>query len=79
MEVRQLSKPDFQTMSQRELQAYVLAHRDDKAAFYAYVDKLHADANWVEMSPFQSLEDVEGHAEFVEHVRNSSEPRDNAV
>ncbi len=79
MEVRQLSKPDFQTMSQRDLQTYVLAHRDDKAAFYAYVDKLHAEANWVEMPPFQSLEDVEGHAEFVEHVRSSSEPRDNAL
>ncbi len=29
-------------MSQKELQKYVLAHREDKAAFYAYIDRLHA-------------------------------------
>lgn len=79
MEVRQLSQPDFQTMSQRDLQAYVLAHRDDKAAFQAYVDRLHAEANWVEMPPLRSLEDVESHPEFVEHVRSGAEPRDNSV
>ncbi|MEO1353519.1 MAG: hypothetical protein AAFW84_32985 [Cyanobacteria bacterium J06635_15] len=72
-----MSKPNFQTMSRSDLHAYVLSHRDDQDAFYAYVDKLHAEANWVEMPPLQSLEDLSNHPEFVEHVRNNSESRDN--
>lgn len=42
-----MSKPNFQAMNQKDLHNYVLAHRDDQEAFYAYVDKLHAEANWV--------------------------------
>jgi hypothetical protein len=79
MEVCAMSKPNFQAISQKELHTYVLAHRDDQEAFYAYVDKLHAEANWVEMPPLQSLEDLENYPEFLEYVRNGSEPRDNAV
>jgi hypothetical protein len=79
MEVCAVSRPNFQAMSRKDLQTYVLAHRDDQEAFYAYVDKLHAEANWVEMPPLQSLEDLENYPEFVEQVRNSSEPRDNAT
>jgi hypothetical protein len=79
MEVCAMSKPNFQKMSQKDLQTYVLAHRDDQEAFYAYIDKLHAEANWVEMPPLQSLEDLENYPEFIERVRSSSEPRDNAI
>jgi hypothetical protein len=61
-------------MNQKELQAYVLAHRDDQEAFYAYVDKLHAEATWVEMPPLQSLDDLDNYPEFLEHVRSVSEP-----
>jgi hypothetical protein len=74
-----MSKPNFQAMIQKDLQAYVLAHRDDQEAFYAYVDKLHTEATWVEMPPLQSLEDLENYPEFVERIRNSSEPRDNTI
>lgn len=34
-------KPDFQMMTKRELRTYMLSHRDDDEAFYAYVDKVH--------------------------------------
>ncbi|MBO1346349.1 MAG: hypothetical protein EBE86_002600 [Hormoscilla sp. GUM202] len=34
-------KPNFQRMTKKDLRAYVLAHRDDDEAFYAYVDKMH--------------------------------------
>jgi hypothetical protein len=60
-------------MSRNDLHNYVLAHRDDREAFYAYVDKLHAEANWVEMPPIQSLEDFEKYPDFVERVRDGSE------
>ncbi len=36
-----MSKPDFSVMSEQELRAYVLSHRQDKAAFEAYLDKVH--------------------------------------
>ena len=32
-------KPDFQSMSVKELRAYVLEHREDDEAFYALVDR----------------------------------------
>lgn len=74
-----MSKPNFQVMSQKELHDYVLAHRDDREAFYAYVDKLHAEGNWIEMPPLQSEQDLENYPEFIERMRKNSEPRDNVV
>ena len=74
-----MSKPNFQEMSRKELHAYVLAHRDDQEAFYTYVDRLHAEATWIEMPPLQSAEDLENYPEFLEYIRKSAEPRDKAV
>jgi hypothetical protein len=67
-----MSKPKFQAMSQKELQDYVLAHRDDQEAFYAYVDKLHAEASWIEMPPLESLQDLDKYPEFIERFRGNS-------
>lgn len=36
-----MNRPNFQTMSRKELRAYILAHREDNEAFYAFVDRLH--------------------------------------
>ena len=33
-------KPNFSALSKTELKNYILAHRDDQEAFYAYMDKL---------------------------------------
>lgn len=60
-----MTQPNFQAMSMKELQRYVLNHRDDQAAFYAYVDKLNAEATWVEMPPIESVEDFQNYPEFV--------------
>ncbi len=35
-------KPDFQSMSMKELRTYVLEHREDDEAFYALVDRRRA-------------------------------------
>jgi len=67
-----MSNPNFQAMSLKDLQAYVLSHRDDQEVFYAYVDKLHAEADWVDIPPSQSLADLENQTEFAEHVRVNS-------
>ncbi|MBX9254674.1 hypothetical protein H1Q63_12070 [Desmonostoc muscorum CCALA 125] len=71
-----MSKPNFEAMSIKELHTYVLAHRDDMEAFYAYVDKLHAQATWIEMPPLQSLDDLQNYPEFLEKLSNGSESKD---
>ena len=74
-----MSQPDFKLMSRKDLHIYVLNHREDQEAFYAYVDKLHVEAAWVEMPALESVEDLENYPEFIDHLRKSVEPRDNAV
>ena len=67
-----MEKPNFSEMSTKELRAYVMAHRDDDEAFYAYVDKLHAEANWVEHPPLKSIEDMENYPELLERFRQDT-------
>jgi len=43
MEVRMSGNKNFSAMTATELRAYVLAHRDEEEALYAYLDKLHAE------------------------------------
>jgi hypothetical protein len=74
-----VSKPNFQTMSQKELHRYVLDHRGDQEAFYAYVDKLHAEGNWIEMPAIDSVQDLEKYPEFTSRFRTESEPPDQMV
>jgi pyoverdine/dityrosine biosynthesis protein Dit1 len=71
-----MSMLNFQTMSQKELHNYVIAHREDQDAFYAYVDKLHNEGNWVEMPAVDSVEDLERYPEFVAKSQRNSESRD---
>lgn len=71
-----MSQPNFQAMSQRELHDYVLEHRADQAAFYAYVDKLHAEGHWIEMPAVESVQDLEKYPQFTARCRNGLEPRD---
>ncbi|MEM8780406.1 MAG: hypothetical protein AAGF26_16355 [Cyanobacteria bacterium P01_G01_bin.49] len=35
-----MNYPNFQTMNESELRAYVLSHRDNTEAFYALADRL---------------------------------------
>ena len=74
-----MNQHNYQEMSQKDLHDYVLAHREDQEAFYAYIDKLHAEENWIEMPALESEQDLENYPEFLEHIRNSSKPRDKAV
>jgi hypothetical protein len=75
LEVHWMSKPNFRAMSQKELHRYVLNHRDDQEAFYAYVDKLHEEGNWIEMPPVESVEDLEKYPEFTARFRNGKDFR----
>lgn len=74
-----MSKPNFQSVSQKDLYDYVMAHRDEQEAFYAYVDIIHAEATWIEMPAIESLQDLENYPEFTKRFRNGWEPQDKSV
>lgn len=57
-------KPDFAAMSRKELREYLLTHREDEEAFFAYVDRSEAEANWIELPPVESVEDLQNFPEF---------------
>ncbi|MGK7904358.1 MAG: hypothetical protein AB4352_23685 [Hormoscilla sp.] len=64
-----MNQPLFQAMNQKELQAYMLSHRDDDEAFYAYVDRLHAEGKWgSKYPPLKSLDDLKNYPEFLEQL-----------
>ena len=67
-----MSQPDFERMNQKELKDYFLAHRSDRDAFYAYIDRLHSEGNWIEMPPLTSEEDLVNYPDFIEHSRKNS-------
>lgn len=71
-------KPDFQAMSRKELRAYVLKHRDDDEAFYAYRDKSKAEGKWVKHPPLKSIDDLENYPEFLEKIRKEGEKYKNS-
>ncbi|MGC1393558.1 MAG: hypothetical protein WA828_04685 [Coleofasciculaceae cyanobacterium] len=66
-------KPDFQTMSRKELRAYVIQHPDDDEAFYTFVDRSEAEGNWVKMPPLKSMEDLDNYPEFLEKIRRDGD------
>ncbi len=70
---------DYQQMSRKELHNYVLANREDNAAFYAYVDLLDKVENWVEMPALKSPEDLDNYPEFIAHITRNSQPLNEAV
>ena len=67
-----MSKANFSKMSRKELREYVLKHRDEDTAFYAYVDKLNEEGNWVEMPPTESIDDLKNYPKFIEKMRKQS-------
>ncbi|XGV95724.1 MAG: hypothetical protein ACAF41_23650 [Leptolyngbya sp. BL-A-14] len=67
-----MMKPDFSAMTRKELRAYLLTHRDDRDAFYAYVDRSEVEANWIELPPVQSMDELKNFPEFFEKVRRNS-------
>ncbi len=60
---------NFNEMTLQELRAYMLAHRDNNEAFYAYIDKSKVEGNWVTMPPLKSMDDLDNYPEFLEKIR----------
>jgi len=59
-----MNSPNFSAMTKQELRVYVLSHREDKAAFEAYLDKTH------ERPPIAVIEPEEWSEERMQEVLN---------
>jgi hypothetical protein len=66
-------KPDFQSMSVKELTAYLLENRTDTEALHAIMDKAHEDPNpiWYEDADMDSLSEI--YAEYLKRREEQSE------
>jgi hypothetical protein len=68
-----MSSPDFSIMTEQELRAYVLSHRQDKVAFEAYLDKVH------ERPPIAVIEPEEWSEQKMQEVLNLIKQRDEQI
>jgi hypothetical protein len=59
-------KPDFEMMSRQELRQYILEHREDEQAFYAYMDRLNREPNKPVFPAPKSIEDLSNFAQLLE-------------
>lgn len=59
-------KPDFTAMTNLELRAYVVAHRRDRSAFYAFVDRFTANVSSETFAVPQSPDEVEAIEKLVQ-------------
>ena len=58
-------QPNFRTMSKKELRSYLLAHRDDDKAFYAYADRVYDSVATVEAAVFEWLKRQNPHQDIT--------------
>jgi hypothetical protein len=59
------TQPDFSSMTSRELLTYVLDHREDQEALYAYLDKRHSE----NPNPREYEPDEDVSVAIAEHLR----------
>lgn len=62
-------KPNFTAMSRKELRAYILEHRDDDEAFYAYMDKVYASRDETWFPAPKSIDDLKHFPELLSKHR----------
>jgi hypothetical protein len=65
-----MNKPNFQAMTKKELRTYLLAHRDDQDAFFAFADKLSAQPGRILHPPLNSIKDMENYPDILEKLQN---------
>ena len=57
-------KIDYRKMSDQELKQYLIAHKDDKDAFYAYMDRRQSRTNKVSIA----YDDPEWDSKIIEAI-----------
>lgn len=63
-----MTQPNFEQMSRAQLRDYVLKHRDDEAAFHAYMDRLATEPVLARGTPEDARDPVR-FAEILERVK----------
>lgn len=64
-----MNHPNFSVMTDEELRSYVLAHRQDTVAFYAYVDRMQ------QRPPVAVVEPEEWSEERMQQILKKKEER----
>jgi hypothetical protein len=59
-------KPDFNAMTKVELRSYLIAHPNDREAFYAFVDRFTADASSEIFPMARSQDEIEEVAKLIQ-------------
>jgi hypothetical protein len=54
-----MTEANFQGMSRQELLQYITEHREDREAFYAYMDKLNTEPVLATLPASESIDDSE--------------------
>ncbi len=67
-------KPNFNEMTKRELRAYLVAHPNEKEAFYAFVDRFTADASPETFAMPQSRIEIEEIDKLIQEKLQKHKP-----
>lgn len=68
-----MMKPNFEAMTQKELIAYILEHRDENEAFRVLMDRAHADTDAKFYPAPKSIDDLKHFPELLEKRRQQRE------
>lgn len=68
-----MTNPNFESMPRKELLNYILEHREDDAAFRAYMDRASASPNKVWHPAPKSVEDLNNVPELFREARRRQE------
>ncbi len=72
-----MSQPNFEAMSHKKLQGYILEHRDDEYAFRVYMDRITTEAINSKVYPApQSIDDLKHFPQLLEKHRREREGRE---
>jgi hypothetical protein len=68
-----MTKPNFQTMTRKEILDYIVEHRDDDEAFYAFMDKVYAEPPRQFYPAPKTIDDLRNFPELLERFRQNHE------
>lgn len=68
MEVN-MTRPNFHTMTRKELLTYMLENREDNEAFYTFMDKVNSDSQAEFFPAPQSIEDLSNFPQLLKQLR----------
>jgi hypothetical protein len=68
-----MTKPNYQTMTRKELLAYIRENRNDDEAFHAYMDKTYTESSSKYNPAPQSIDDLKHFLQLLEELRQQQE------